>query len=350
MSSSLLKDYSGKSMNILAEKVRKIFAEKLPQEKMWMTDIYEWPDQQSEDMNVVIFGDFFRKFLETGNWTHDNYKFWCLGKPAKNFLVNLAGFREEEVSVIPRHLLFQTREGQKPTKDMHLVYAGRLTPSKRILTQLWTVFYLQTKWNQNVKFSFFGDFILEEKFCSCPSENPYKEHVFKLLNDLDWKHQPEFGGLVLKHEWIGQNYRHPVFFSLSTLPFEDFSVSIAEAQEAGWPCIVTNWGAQKDLSGTTIKIPLHLLQSLGETHESAQKDGEVLADYIAKKEFQTSPYTQTEFTAPTSVSMAELDQRRRAFLAKWGMNFQDVIRHRTDDLRHSPKWAKFMEEYVKCFY
>lgn len=349
MSSSLLKDYSGKSMDVLSEKVRKIFADKLPGEKLWMTDIYEWPDQNAKEMNVVMFGDFFRKFLESGNWTLDQYRFWCLGKPAKNFLVNLGGFSEDEVSIIPRHLLFQVKEGHSPSKDMHLVYAGRLTPSKRLLTQLWTVYFLQTKWDLPVKFSFFGDFILEEKFCSCPSENPYKEQVFRLLNDLNWSHQPQFGGLVLKQEWISKNYRNPVFFSLSTLPFEDFSVSIAEAQEQGWPCIVTNWGAQKDLSGTTIKIPMQLLQSLTETFESAEKDGEILADFIAKKEFSTTPYTMTEFKKPKAVSQEELDRRRRAFLSKWGMNFQDVIRHRTDDLRNSPKWAKFMEEYVRCF-
>jgi hypothetical protein len=237
----------------------------------------------------------------------------------------------------------------KTGKDMHLVYAGRLTSSKRILTQLWTTYFLQKKWNMNVKFSFFGDFILEEKFCSCPSENPYKMHVFKLLNELDWNTQPEFGGLVTKTEWINQKYRNPVFFSLSTLPFEDFSVSIAEAQEAGWPCLVTNWGAQKDLSGTHLKLPMHLIQNLSETTESAQKDGEILAEYIAKKEFQTTPYTPSEFTVPKTVSMKDLDQRRRDFLNKWGMCFQDVIRHRTDDLKSNPKWAKFMEEYIKCF-
>lgn len=348
------KDYSGRGMRILADKVQMAFKKKLPEAKLWMTDIYDWPEfKNTGPVDVVFFGDFFRKFLETGNWTYSEYRFWCLGSPTKKFLIQQAGFREDQVSIIPRSLLYKSIVNQEPfnlkEQQIELVYSGRLTSSKRILTMLWSVYFLQKKHDLNFQFSLYGDFLMEEKFCECPGVNPYKSKVLELLECLDWNVKPVWKGLVRPEEWTENHSLLPVYFSLSVLPFEDFSVSIAQVQEKGWPCILSKWGAHNDLGGQLLKVPLQLFENINETIESSKREGESVAQYVFSKPFKNVEIPTGKFKAPDIVTMEEIDLKRRGFLAKWGMKFQDVIRHRTDDLKEDPSWGSFMKEYLKNF-
>jgi hypothetical protein len=345
----LKNDYSAASLSLLSVKVTQFFQDHLPDSNLWMSDVYEWPSyDQNQIIDVVLFGDFFRKFLETGNWIHAKYRFWGLGSPTKNFLTDLGGFKAEQIALIPRHYLYTSQSASLNGLNFDLIYAGRLSSSKRILTLLWTTYYLQKKCNRDVSLTLFGDFILEEKFCSCPTHNPYREEVLRLISDLDWREKPVYRGNLGSHEWPLTGFSNPVFISLSVLPFEDFSVSVAQAQERGWPCILSQWGAHKDILGTTLKIPLPLFESIHETFDSANREGEIIADFISKKNFETNHYTFEKAQVPEIISLQELDEKRRAFLNTWGMNLQDVLRHRTEELRGSKNWSRFMDQYLQC--
>lgn len=348
------KDYSANSLGILSDKVRAILKNKIPDSSIWIPDTYEQPSfSPGQTVDVVFFGDFFRKFLETGNWTPERYRVWCLGAPTKKFFTKLAGLSDNHVSILPRHLLFDSPASSGSPdlqKDaIEFVYAGRLTASKRILTMIWSVFFLQQK-GIDATLSLYGAFYQEEKFCDCPGENPYKDKVLSLLSTLNWKHPPRLHGNVGPQDWLKHELsRRPAFYSLSVLPFEDFSVSVAQAQGSGWPCILSNWGAHKDIAGTVMKLPLQVFESINETESSSEKEGKMIAAYISSRSFSHQEATDQVFSLPETVSLSELDKLRRNFLNKWGMNFQDVIRHRTEDLKDNVKWHEFMKEYAECF-
>lgn len=339
---------------MLSQKVRAALKKNLPDANVWIPDTYELPSASAgQVIDVVFFGDFFRKFLETGSWTPERYRIWCLGQPTKKFLTGLAGFDENQVSVLPRDFLFLTPESfslPDSGKDaIEFVYAGRLTASKRILTMIWSVFYLQQS-GINATLSLYGEFFQEEKFCDCPGLNPYKENVLSLISRLQWKHPPRLLGNVESSDWLKHDpARTPVYYSLSVLPFEDFSVSVAQAQELGWPCVLSNWGAHKEIPGAVMKLPLQLFQRIQETLDSSEKEGKMIAAYIVSKSFSVQVNSELPFRIPEIVTLSDFDRLRRMFLKKWGMNFQDVIRHRTEDLRGSSKWDEFMKEYTKCF-
>lgn len=350
--SRLARDYSATSMGVLASKVTEIFEEKLPGAQVWVPDTYQWPTAKSHEvLDVVFFGDFFRKFLETGNWTGEKYRFWGLGSPTKNFFVNLVGLRENQIALLPRELLSRNAASfVKPDRldQLTFVYAGRLTPSKRILTLLWTVYHLQ-KEGRDIGLELYGEFFQEEKYCDCPSVNPYADLVRDLIENLDWNKKPILHGKVAASSWVTPRPKPPVYVSLSVLPFEDFALSVAEAQAQGWPAILTNWGVHREVAGSVIKIPLQVFENLRETAGAAEREGKLLADYLLKKSFAEMPSKSETFSVPEIVTLSELDVFRRAFLGRWGMKLQDVIRHRTDDLRGSPEWEGFLKEYVKCF-
>ncbi len=347
-------DYSAASIEILSGKVKEIFSSQVPNSQVWIPDSYEWPVFNKKlPVDIVFFGDFFRKFLESGNWTPREYRFWCLGTPTAKFFTEIVGLRPTQVSVIPRNFFFNTHslpDGFELQKsERHLIYAGRLTPSKRILTMIWTTYFLQ-KMGIEVDLSLYGEFLSEEKFCDCPGPNPYEDKVKSLLTSLDWKRKPRLQGKVDAKSWLKQNSSaQKVYFSLSVLPFEDFSVSVAQAQENAWPCILTNWGAHKDVSGSVLRLPMQMLESLYETEDSAQREGKAIAEYISRKSFSLVPEVPGQLVTPEIITSSEIDGLRRNFLEKWGMNLQDVIRHRTVDLKKSENWNAFMKEYVKCF-
>jgi len=350
----LEKDFSSRSMSILSQKVRAAIGDKIPGANIWLPDTYELPkDSPGHPVDVVFFGDFFRKFLETGNWTPERYRIWCLGEPTKKFLTKLAYFREGQVSILPRNLLYNVSSGNdipQLTKDsIEFVYAGRLTSSKRIITMIWSVFHLQQS-GADVTLSLYGEFFQEEKFCECPGINPYKDKVLTLISGLPWKIPPKLHGNVGTSEWLKHDpARKPVYYSLSVLPFEDFSVSVAQVQELGWPCILSNWGAHKNIFGPVLKIPLQVFGNIHESAESSEIDGKMIAAYIASKPLPVHQEQEVNFVIPEIVSLSDFDQQRRKFLRQWGMNLQDVIRHRTEDLKDSRKWDEFMKEYTACF-
>lgn len=348
------KDYSANSLGVLSDKVRAVIRKKIPDASIWIPDMYEEPVfPENQIVDVVFFGDFFRKFLETGNWTPEKYRLWCLGVPTKRFFTEIVNLRESQISVLPRNLLFNIPENfnipEMKTDATEFVYAGRLTPSKRILTMLWSVFHLQ-EMGHDVSMTLYGEFFQEEKFCDCPGANPYEDKVRALISKLPWKHVPKISGKVGKEEWLKHAPgRTPVYFSLSVLPFEDFSVSVAQAQELGWASILSNWGAQKNISGAVLKLPLQIFEQLNETERSAEAEGKMIAAYVASRQVSMVPGEEQSLIVPDITGLSDLDHQRRKFLQKWGMNLQDVIRHRTDDLKGSSRWNEFMKDYVKCF-
>lgn len=110
------------------------------------------------------------------------------------------------------------------------------------------------------------------------------------MNELPWTKPPQYLGDFPEKQWLCGAYENPVAISLSTYLMEDFGVSLAQAQQAGWPCIVSDWGGHADIKGRNIiRVPSQFL-FLANSHD-VYKRGLVysVAEFITESLTNPSP-------------------------------------------------------------
>jgi len=351
----LMNDISARSLSVLIPQVKSLLLTKFSIQKPWFPDTYEYPTEIPALQDVVLTGDFLRRLLESGNWIFPEMRFWCLGSPAHCFLTRMLGFAENEISTIDRYELFPLAEtSPKPplhssSRPCNFVYAGKLTPYKKILTLIWTAFYLQKKHRFPVQLHLFGSFLREDLFHFQNSDNPYENEVRQLIADLPWNQPPLLHGQVSPEEWQRFQPGTAIAISYSILPFEDFGLSLTEAQLKSWPLICNGWGGYNDLRGQVLKIPYLWVGSNTETPNEARYSGEAAADFIFKFPISWQNIEVTPATLPLTVSKKSLDRKREALLENWGMALAGLPQRKISALKGHAKIEKFMDEYRKCF-
>ena len=84
------RDFSQHSIEFLSRRCREYFGLHHPEVKhIWFVDGFEPIKKEiprDEVLDLVFFGDFVRRFLESGNWLHEHYRFWCLSQSVKQSL------------------------------------------------------------------------------------------------------------------------------------------------------------------------------------------------------------------------------------------------------------------------
>lgn len=341
-------DFSATSLALLKSQITQIF----PEDEVWIPDADLNPPSGDGPLNLIMCGDFFRKFVAIEELPRSEVFLWGLGTPTLNFFTQLAHFDTSQISMIPRNILFPLGPSQKMklhTGPVDLVYAGRLTASKHILTLVWMSFYLQKMVNPEIQLQLFGSFFQEEVLEPTSQIGTYQLKVEELIQKLDWTKKPILHGEVPPGIWPARSYQSPIYISLSTLPFEDFSVSIAQAQEVGMPIVATQWGAHLDVHGEKLLIPLRLMERIEETFESAERDGKIIADYLQRKETTHIPLPDQNLHSPKLITNKEWIKKRKHFLELWKLPLEDMLQHRTDRLASHPQWPVLMKEIISCF-
>ncbi|MBY0415598.1 MAG: hypothetical protein K2Q18_15600 [Bdellovibrionales bacterium] len=107
----------------------------------------------------------------------------------------------------------------------------------------------------------------------CSGEYPLKNTSFHqqqlnyLMLTLPWTNPPEVITGKGPDNWLNPSWKNPVIINLSIFPYEDFGVSLAEAQCKGWPAVLSAWGGHLDAQTSSTlfiphsKIPKYLGQS-----------------------------------------------------------------------------------------
>ena len=240
------------SMSILVKKITSLHFSDQSQ-NTWFPDVPNSLSIHNKDhpLNIIFFGSFFTRLLESGLWNHDHYKLFVLSTAIKEVMVKIFKFPPKKISVIPRYSLFPCLPIKKIIlpKEFDLIFAGRLSATKNLEGLLLLVSFLQTEFMLDVNLHLFGDFDDEyHENLGRRIHSGYRHQIESLINDLPFSKKPYLYGRVESDEWISQNFHYPVFISLSTYMCEDYGVSVAQAQQAGWPCILSHWGGHIDVT------------------------------------------------------------------------------------------------------
>jgi hypothetical protein len=214
----------------------------------------------SSDVDVILFGDFVKQILCAHRWPKARFRIWTLSTASKRACTEFLQIKSQAVGVIPRYELFPTKRAAKPwplkNEKWTLVYGGRISRSKNFLFLLKVTSLLQTQYGEKVKLVCAGGFDQINNIevdCEWPL-SPFETEVMGTVKSLTWTSPPEFIGLKNQDQWT-RSVRHsnPVFVSLSRFYMEDFGVAAAQAQQMGWPCLLSNWGGHQDVRGRNVR-------------------------------------------------------------------------------------------------
>lgn len=357
----IVKDPCQVSVDVLRSRCRQFFAREkaIGARSIWFADHFRDPPKVPPGgvLDVVLFGSFVRRFLESGNWTADHYRLWCLTPAVRDVMVKVMGVPASAVGVIPRARLESKPKATKLpslSKPFTLVFGGRLSASKNLELLIRTVHALQTEWDLDVELVLSGDF--DDRMH--PDRGTWRDEDYagqtkSLIASLEWRRPPRLRHGLGPKNWIRQFYVRPVYVNLSTYVYEDFDVSLSQAREAGWPAIVSDWGGHRDVpSGPgVLKIPPAMIGHAHEGEGPIRLRAQSLAAWIVTewtKKRVTEP-VDVSFDVPESISMAQIDAVRRRFLASLGEGSLTLQRRGFDGFGYEPASEKFFAAYRGCF-
>ncbi|OUR93629.1 hypothetical protein A9Q84_19360 [Halobacteriovorax marinus] len=314
-------DRCNTSIDILKERVSS-YLKTIGVDNLYFPDADDNFPTSTEATNVVLFGGYLKRFLESGCWCFDKMHFWVLSSSVKEVLISLCNLPENTISVIEREKIFDVKPTAEVdlTGEVDLVYAGRLSRVKNIELLVQTVFYLQSIHNCQVRLNIIGSFEDESHdYWGYFTETSYENEIVKLINELDWKYaKPIVHTHVNWEEWPKKEFNKPHYISLSSFLSEDFAVSVAQAEEAQWPCILSNWGAHRDVSGALL-LPMNFIVPFLKKNVLSDIYAKRLAHFIFKNQTnQNKPLILKKNDQVEYLKIEDLDRLRRNFVKTWG--------------------------------
>ena len=224
-----------------------------------------------------FFRELLKRFLESANWTYlDAIDSGFSAKRRRTCWRSCFGVPAWQIGTIPRYELLAPAREQRPfparSEPFTLVFSGRLSPTKNIEMLLKTTAFLQTVQKVPVELALFGSFDNELHVDHEPPPEgerltDYRERVLQCIDELEWTARPRIIHGCGPDDWYRQKLVNPVLVSLSTFLGEDFGVSVAQAQALGWPCLISDWGAHRDVRALAFgKLP-------GGPHRRARAQG-----------------------------------------------------------------------------
>ena len=246
------------SVRILRIACQLWFKKNHPQSRLWfVSQGTQSPRPRAgldQVVDVVLFGDFLDLLERAHCWPRNKYRLWVLSEACRDVCVKILGLRPEQVGVIPRYELFpaprKTRSLPSKSQEWTLVFSGRVRTGKNVDLCLRVTSLLQTRYGERVRLAVVGSFRTED----------HRQRFWFYYHALPWKFPPLLHQATDTSSWLKHLFRSPVLIALSEYFYEDFGVSVSQAQHAGWPCIVSDWGGHRDVSGrNVIKIPPRLM-------------------------------------------------------------------------------------------
>jgi hypothetical protein len=240
-----------------------------------------------EIVNCVLTGNFIKRLLESDRWPAVDYRFWVLSERTKDVLVNLALFEKEEVEVFPRNSIVpfskENRElnlGQK----INFIVSGRVSPTKNIESIILTTFYLQKKFKMDCQLHIVGrsDNLVHPDRGRVSTED-YSSKILQLSASLDWIQPVIFYEEMNEIQWLDLDIPNKVIVSHSTFICEDFNVSLAQAQNRGWPSLISSFGANTEaMPVNALEFPWTMVGRSDESLDLVKIKSEILADLVIR--------------------------------------------------------------------
>jgi glycosyltransferase involved in cell wall biosynthesis len=131
-------------------------------------------------------------------------------------------------------------------RDATLVFSGRASPGKNHGLWIKVAHEIQAKSRRCVRVVICGP-----QTAWLREASPFPTEIRRFR----WRVKPRFLG-DLGLDWPRKIKGNPVLLNLSTSFQEDFGVSAAQAQQQGWPLMLSDWGGHADIEGAgCLKIP-----------------------------------------------------------------------------------------------
>lgn len=318
VSGKLFPDKCQTSIDILKEKVLQYFKDQKLERPQFADDFLDFSNERSSSNNIVLFGGYMERILESGTWPFKSVKLWVISSRVKKVLCEMFNLGSDKISVIPRYKLFKDYPEKFDLQlfDSELVYAGRISRVKNISLLIRTVHLLQKKSSRAIALKLIGDFDeVSHDYNGVFTKNSFEVEIKQLIASLDWIKEPIFIKRMSSDLWVSELSSKSIYISLSTYLSEDYAVSVAQAQEAGCPVVLSDFGGHSDVKGAVHFIPLRCLNPLSEEKLMA----EVLSDHLLTGlKWSELPEAKDSEKLPTEVSIEELDALRRSFCQKYG--------------------------------
>jgi glycosyltransferase involved in cell wall biosynthesis len=307
-----------------------------------------FPD--TEIVDIVFFGSHLEKFLRSGNWKKDQYRFWVMSQAVKNIFTNVYGFSEEQVALIPRYDLFPLGPDINHGNTYDFVYSGRISPTKNIELLITSFSKFHQSLSKPAKLFIIGHSDNEVLPGAKELDCNYKDALIDLVSRLKMNDHISFLPAQDSKSWIEEkSFKNPIIISFSNFLHEDYGVSIAQAQSKGWPTIISGWGGHLDVAGSNIMtLPYEYL----ENYHAFFLTGYSLriANYFKNHfSFKEIPCTQNRPSLPKTISLAEIDTQRRSMFEAFAPNLGLVEEYRHYDFFKTIKGKVYLNLLAKHF-
>lgn len=310
------------SINILEERVRKYLLSEHQVVDPWFLDSKSSLKKSKWDYqtDVVLFGNFVYRFFESGSWPLANLRFWVLSSSVKKVMVEIFKLPEQCINIIPRYKIFKFESlDSNFSKNMTMICGTRISETKNIESFLYTVNKLQVDYHYDITPVLSGNYDNISNIYSIKDDSfSYQERIEEIIESLEWKTKPVIRHNLNSDDWLNREDENPVFVSFSTFFCEDFGVSLAQAQEKNWPCIVSDWGGHRDAIGKNlIKVPSNYLIEESGIMELLSVRANQIAEFLHQK--MTNPASKEEVLPKEDIplgfiTLEELDRLRRDFV------------------------------------
>jgi glycosyltransferase involved in cell wall biosynthesis len=321
-----LKDALPISLKILKKKCQDLLA---PSPLVVMTEGANllWP--KNGPVDVVFMGSGINFISHRYFWLPNmRIRIWTLSVPHKNLLVQLLNLKESDVGVLPRYQFFPLHKNTLSfnndffNQEFTFVFSSRFGQEKNFLLVVQTVNMIQKTSKSNIRFVICGPGFSQESVNA----------IQKLIGEYTWKTHPEILE-DLGPRWVKKIKGNPVLINLSTYLQEDFGVSVAQAQEAGWPVIVSDWGGHRDVVGVNvIKIPSKYVQQ-----KKVKRIVHQILSHKAKTNFTQPP----KFSKPSVLTYQQIEKKLELIPKKRLEFYQKLFsRHNPTAQMTSKKWYR----------
>ena len=337
-----------RSLGLLEERVRAYFQKNYPNEEIWLVDNELSPPSQN-CQHIILFGNFLRRILESGNWNLNSFKIWVLCQSAKDILVSQLGMKSENIGIIPRAEIFTAPQDIKPldkTGPINFCYSGRLSRVKNISGLLFTYYFLEME--MDCRLSLFGRFDDEypEDFGKREFTHSFKTEIHSLLDKIPFKNVPIQKGYFESKEWINQLPDNSMGISLSTYFMEDFNMSIHQFLENENNVIFPSWGGLQEIKNFSSVEIQHCEIPMSTEHLGIQlSKAKILAKKLSNIGIPRRKPIFPNYPGPIAINIKELDLQRKLAIKKMGPNSIQLIREQIPEFSDSKEGYSFFHQY-----
>lgn len=269
-----------------------------------------WPS--TEVIDIILFGDALHALSGSKTWPRSaKYRIWLLCHDMKKIIHEIYNIPLECLGVIPRYSIFPTSRTPNSLnlfheKDVYFVMSSNYALGKNIELTLGIIQQLQIHYtNKNIHLTICG-----------PKPDTYL--VEDEINKFQWVIPPVVKG-DLGMDWHKEVSPKSMMINFSTNLFEDFGISLCQAQEAGFPLIISNWGTHHDIQGNNIiKVPtkthgLHISDSINMKNR-IKDTTQYLISRLDTKQTDKTQFPTDSFNIPNEIHINKLIELSTVFI------------------------------------